>query len=143
MPAISSVLYVEHVSDMVFAVERLSSLVNAARTDLQAFKSREARHRKSTFRLQPPSISPNQRAHREPSTPFLPSLSPPCVSFLGGLVGGEMGIPGDLCTFVTTVAVKNRKRVTFWAVVECILIVVVAAAQIFRVEKFLESKRSI
>mmetsp|Transcript_6205 Transcript_6205/g.18712 ORF Transcript_6205/g.18712 Transcript_6205/m.18712 type:complete len:202 (+) Transcript_6205:124-729(+) len=84
---LTDVVKEEHVADMVVAVERLSTLVNAARTDLEAFKSREARHRR--------------------------------------------------------LALQNGRQVTMWAVGECILIVAVAAAQIFRVQKFLENKRSI
>mmetsp|Transcript_2747 Transcript_2747/g.3978 ORF Transcript_2747/g.3978 Transcript_2747/m.3978 type:complete len:205 (-) Transcript_2747:212-826(-) len=76
----------EHVSDLVYAVDRLRSMVEGARTELDSFRSREARHRK--------------------------------------------------------MALKNGRRVTFWGVVEVILIVGIAAAQIFRVQRFLENKRS-
>ncbi|KAJ8905321.1 hypothetical protein NDN08_001828 [Rhodosorus marinus] len=76
----------EHVSDMTYSVDRLSSMIEAARTELDSFRSREARHRK--------------------------------------------------------MAIKNGRRVAFWAVVEVILIVGIAAAQIFRVQRFLENKRS-
>lgn len=37
----------EHVNDMVYSVEKLNSLVSAARVDLEAFKAREHHHRKS------------------------------------------------------------------------------------------------
>lgn len=40
--------YAEHVNDMVYSVEKLNSLVSAARVDLEAFKAREHFHRKST-----------------------------------------------------------------------------------------------
>lgn len=39
--------FTEHVNDMVYSVERLNSLVGAARVDLEAFKSREQHHRQS------------------------------------------------------------------------------------------------
>lgn len=41
----------EHVNDMVYSVEKLNSLVSAARVDLEAFKAREHHHRDSTYRF--------------------------------------------------------------------------------------------
>lgn len=38
--------FTEHVNDMVYSVEKLNSLVSAARVDLDAFKAREHHHRK-------------------------------------------------------------------------------------------------
>lgn len=78
-------LWAEHVSDLVYSVERLNSMVNAAKVDLESFKSREARHR--------------QTAH------------------------------------------SNRRRVTFWAVTECLLVLAVAVAQVVRIRNFFEFKR--
>jgi len=77
--------WAEHVSDLVYAVERLNSMVNAAKVDLESFKAREARHR--------------QTAH------------------------------------------SNRRRVTFWAVTECLLVLAVAVAQVVRIRNFFEFKR--
>lgn len=75
----------EHVSDLVYSVERLNSMVNAAKVDLESFKAREARHRKT--------------------------------------------------------AASNRRRVTFWAVTECLLVLAVAVAQVVRIRNFFEFKR--
>lgn len=83
--ALSAVAKEEHVNDMVYSVEKLNSLVSAARVDLESFKSRELFHRQ--------------------------------------------------------VADKNRRRVTFWACVECLLILGVAAVQIMRIRSFFEYKR--
>lgn len=41
--------FVEHVNDMVYSVEKLNSLVSAARVDLEAFKARESHHRQSKW----------------------------------------------------------------------------------------------
>jgi len=84
---LSDVIKQEHVNEMVYAVERLNSLVAAAKIDLASFKAREARHRGT--------------------------------------------------------AESNRRRVTFWATVECILIVLVACAQIYRIRKLFENKRAV
>lgn len=45
---ITVLCHTEHVSDMVYSVEKLNSLVSAARVDLEAFKAREHHHRRST-----------------------------------------------------------------------------------------------
>ena len=45
--ALADVAKEEHVSDMIYSVERLNSLVSAAKVDLQSFKARETHHRKS------------------------------------------------------------------------------------------------
>lgn len=77
--------FTEHVSDLVYSVERLNSMVNAAKVDLESFKAREARHRQT--------------------------------------------------------ANSNRRRVTFWAVTECLLVLAVAVAQVVRIRNFFEFKR--
>lgn len=41
------------------------------------------------------------------------------------------------------VADANRRRVTFWALAECVLIIVVAAAQVMRIRNFFEFKRMV
>lgn len=38
---------------------------------------------------------------------------------------------------------KNRRRVTFWALIECLLIIAVAAAQVMRIRNFFEYKRMV
>lgn len=38
---------------------------------------------------------------------------------------------------------SNRRRVTFWALVECALILGVAAAQVMRIRNFFEYKRMV
>ncbi len=38
----------EHVNDMAYSVEKLNSLVSAARVDLESFKAREKDHKRST-----------------------------------------------------------------------------------------------
>lgn len=48
--ALADVAKEEHVSDMVYSVERMNSLVSAAKVDLEAFKAREAHHHKSKLR---------------------------------------------------------------------------------------------
>ncbi|KAA8497870.1 Transmembrane emp24 domain-containing protein p24beta3 [Porphyridium purpureum] len=83
---LSQVIKEEHVNDMVYAVERLNSLVSAAKIDLASFKAREARHRKT--------------------------------------------------------AESNRRRVMYWSLVECALIVAVAAAQVVRIRKLFENRRA-
>lgn len=40
--------HAEHVNDMVYSVEKLNSLVSAARVDLESFKSREKHHKRGT-----------------------------------------------------------------------------------------------
>lgn len=85
--ALSDVAKEEHVNDMVYSVEKLNSLVSAARVDLEAFKAREHHHRRT--------------------------------------------------------ADRNRRRVTFWATVECLLILTVAAVQIMRIRNFFEYKRMV
>ncbi|KAK1857580.1 hypothetical protein I4F81_000196 [Pyropia yezoensis] len=82
---LSDVAKEEHVSDLVYSVERLNSMVNAAKVDLESFKAREARHRRT--------------------------------------------------------ANSNRRRVTFWAVTECLLVLAVAVAQVVRIRNFFEFKR--
>lgn len=44
---------------------------------------------------------------------------------------------------VAAVAEKNRRRVTFWAVVECVLILTVAGVQVMRIRNFFEYKRMV
>ncbi|CAN8068569.1 unnamed protein product [Agarophyton chilense] len=85
--ALSDVAREEHVNDMVYSVEKLNSLVSAARIDLEAFKAREHHHRET--------------------------------------------------------ADKNRRRVTLWAVIECVLILAVAGVQIMRIRNFFEHKRMV
>lgn len=85
--ALTDVAKEEHVNDMVYNIEKLNSLVSAARVDLEAFKAREHFHRK--------------------------------------------------------IADKNRRRVTFWAFVECLLILGVAGVQIMRIRNFFEYKRMV
>jgi hypothetical protein len=46
-----SIARTEHVNDMVYSVEKLNSLVGAARVDLEAFKAREHLHRQSTCEM--------------------------------------------------------------------------------------------
>ena len=41
-------LWIEHVNDMAYSVEKLNSLVSAARVDLESFKAREKEHKRST-----------------------------------------------------------------------------------------------
>lgn len=43
----------EHVNDMVYSVEKLNSLVSAARVDLDAFKAREHHHRRGKIFVLP------------------------------------------------------------------------------------------
>lgn len=38
---------------------------------------------------------------------------------------------------------KNRRRVTFWAFIECVLILAVAGVQIMRIRNFFEYKRMV
>lgn len=38
---------------------------------------------------------------------------------------------------------KNRRRVTFWAFIECLLIIAVAGVQVMRIRNFFEMKRSL
>lgn len=47
--ALADVAKEEHVNDMVYSVEKLNSLVSAARVDLEAFKAREKDHKRSTL----------------------------------------------------------------------------------------------
>lgn len=46
--AVFGLRHTEHVNDLIYSVERLNSLVNAARVDLESFKARERHHRRGT-----------------------------------------------------------------------------------------------
>lgn len=115
---------------MVYSVEKLNSLVSAARVDLDAFKVREHLHRRSKFFFTPhPSSLKLHRQGVNESWKITAKLT--IISAI------------KLRYFLPSAAEKNRRRVTFWAFVECFLIMAVAAVQILRIRNFFEYKRMV
>jgi emp24/gp25L/p24 family/GOLD len=111
----------------VYSVEKLNSLVSAARVDLEAFKAREHIHRKSAWTLLPAEHDYSVFSFREKRQYLLTVL----LSF----------VSSTRCVQLEA-AERNRRRVTFWALLECLLIVAVAAVQVMRIKNFFEYKRS-
>jgi putative Ca2+/H+ antiporter (TMEM165/GDT1 family) len=66
----------------------------------------------------------------------------PCELVTYGLLVCRLCCLGAHSSFTAlVVADKNRRRVTFWALTECLLIVAVAGVQVMRIRNFFEVKR--
>lgn len=124
-------IFTEHVNDMVYSVEKLNSLVSAARVDLEAFKAREYHHRRS-------KTSATRLSNLHVVVSGVRRIS---IQFIEQTL--TIAFHARNSVFITTAADKNRRRVTFWALVECFLILAVAGVQIMRIRNFFEYKRMV